>query len=86
MFLHESPQTMGERSVTGQGREGRAGEEKEEGGRIGLCSLTSLPSYLSSSLMTNGSSHNSLSIHTRFSTFFFFFFRSPLRPHVVTGI
>ena len=75
MFLHELPQTMGERSVTGQGRQGGAGK----GGRIGLCSLTSLPSYLSSSLMTNGSSRNSLSIHNRFSTFFFFLV-SPSSP------
>ena len=30
--------------------------------------------------MTNGSSHNSLSIHTRLSTFFFFFLVSPSSP------
>ncbi len=69
MFLHESHQTMGERSVTGQRREKRVGKRKR--GRIGVCSLTSFSSYLSSSLMTNGSSHNSLSIQTRFSTFFY---------------
>lgn len=59
------------------------GDKEEQGGKgrggwIGLCSLTSLSSYLASSLMTNGSSHNSLSIQTGFSTFFFYV--SPSSP------
>lgn len=83
MFLHESPQTMGERSVTGQGSGGRAGRRGK--GRWGGYVCVGQAWHLSSSLMTNCSSQRSLSIQTRLSTFFFFFM-SPLRPHVVTGI
>lgn len=72
MFLHES---LGERSVTGQGgerggkREGGREREDRGGGEE--------HPYLSSSLMSNGSSHNA----PGFSQLFYV---SPFVPHVVT--
>lgn len=72
MFLHELPQTMGEGSVAGQRSRGIV-KRRGKGRRwIGLCrvSPTSLSLYLSSSLMTNGSSCNLLSIQTGSQLFF----------------
>ena len=78
MFLHESPQTMGERSVTGHRREGRAGRKQRGGGSF--CIHSSLSSYLLWWQMAHPT------IHFPFIPVSPIFFASPFRPHVVTGI
>lgn len=70
MFLHESPQTMGERSVPVQGRKGRAGSKRRRrGGKV----CVSLPSLLISSddkwLIPRFTFHSNQVLN-----FFFFFF------------
>lgn len=75
MFLHQWPQTMGERSAPVQGRKGRARRRPRKGGKVCVT-----PRRFLSPPLTNGSSHNSLPTRTRSSTYFFFLHISPPSP------